>query len=222
MSSPVSVDNISVTAVSDENEEKPTISVGEIVSNVEEKSFDSIKEAASEAIESAVNEAVEGIIEENVSDSVAEVVEAVVGGSVEEVAEKVVEEVVEKIVDEVFDGLVSKLDLKIGSLEITPQSVMSVVRFAMEVVEATELKGNEQKDMVLRLLRHAITVAPISDEKEALCLQIIDDGVVSNTIDIIVAATQGELEVNTVVENVVEIAADTGCCGLFAFLQKRK
>lgn len=222
MSSHAITDNVSVTAVIDENEEKPTLSVGEIIANIEENSLDSIKKAAGEAIESTVNNAVEGVIEEHVTEHVAEVVEAVVGGSLEEVAEKVAEEVVEKVVDEVFDGLVSKLDLKIGSLEITPQSVMSVVRFAMEVVESTQLKGNEQKDMVLRLLRHVITVAPISDEKEALCLQIIDDGVVSNTIDIIVAATQGQLEVNTVVENVVEIAADTGCCGLLALLQKKK
>ena len=222
MSSPTSTDNVSITAVADENEEKPSLSVEEIVTSIEEKSLDSIKEAATDIIESTVNNVVDDVINEHVSESVTKVVEAVVGADVEEVAEKVVEEVAEKVVDEVFDGLVSKLDLKIGSLEITPQSVMSVVRFAMEVVEATELKGSEQKDMVLRLLRHVITVAPISDEKEALCLQIIDDGVVSNTIDIIVAATQGQLEVNTVVENVVDIAADTGCCGLFAFLQKKK
>lgn len=214
MSSPTSPTNTSVTAVVDSNEDKSVASVEEIVTELKEGNVDAVKEAVSDVVSTTVND----VVSEAVAETVPDVVTDVIGT---EVVDKVVDAVSEKVVDTVFDGLMEKLNVKVGSLEITPQTVMSVVRYAMEVVEASELKGEEQKNMVLRLLKEAITVAPISDEKEALCLQMIEDGVVANTIDIIVAATHGELEVNTVVENVVEIATNTGCCGLLSLLSKK-
>jgi hypothetical protein len=198
----------STTAVAD------ALSVGDVVATIEETTLENVEEKAEESVEEVV-EVVKEKVEELVSNAVEEVVE-------NEVVQELVETVAEQVVDKAFDDLVEKLNVKIGSVEITPQSVMMVVRFAMEVVEATELKGAEQKAMVLRLLEHVIRVAPISDEKEKLCLDMLSEGVVSNTIDIIVQATRGELDVNTVVENAVEIAASTGCCGLLSLMKTKK
>lgn len=178
---------------------------------------------SSETVSTVVSDVdVEVVVEEakdRVNDVISESVEEVVANKV---VQGLVESVAEQVVDKAFNDLVEKLNVKIGNLEITPQSIMMVVRFSMEVVETTELKGKEQKEMVLRLLEHVIRVAPISDEKEALCLNMLKEGVVSNTIDIIVDATQGKLDINTVVENAVEIATSSGCCGLLSLITPKK
>jgi len=55
--------------------------------------------------------------------------------------------------------------------------------------------------------------APISDDKEKLLLDLIDNGILANTIELVVDATKGEIDVN----NVTQVAA--GCCA--TFLKKR-
>ena len=108
-----------------------------------------------------------------------------------------------------FDHCMQMLKYKLQDTEITLENIMTVVKFAMEVVEVTELKGDEQKDMAICLVRTLVVEAPISDEKEKLLLDIIDQGVLGNTVDLVVDASKGNLKVN----QVVKVAA--GCCAAF-------
>ena len=116
--------------------------------------------------------------------------------------------------DEVFEELYSQLISKIGDLQVNSRSTMLAMRYGMELVEATKLKGEEQKQMVLKMVRKLIIDAPISDEKEKLCLDLIDDGIMSQTIDLIIDATRGNLSINSAINKVVDIAKTTKCCGL--------
>ena len=118
-------------------------------------------------------------------------------------------------VDEIFETLLQKLRFKIGNLEINGRSIMVFMRYAMEIVEVTQLKGEEQKQMVLRLLERVVRDAPISDKKEALCLKLINGGTVGQTIDIVVDATRGNLDINSIANAAVGAMVSTGCCGLF-------
>ena len=102
-----------------------------------------------------------------------------------------------------------KLNEKIGDMEINAQTIMTVTKFSMEVVEATKLKGAAQKELAISLVRQVIVEAPISDEKEKLLLDMIDQGILANTIELVVAASKGNLDINMVV------AVATGCCKLF-------
>ena len=79
----------------------------------------------------------------------------------------------------------------------------------MEVVEATKLKGAAQKELAISLVRQVIVEAPISDEKEKLLLDMIDQGILANTIELVLAASKGNLDINAVV------AVASGCCKLF-------
>ena|ERR1711991_303923 len=108
-----------------------------------------------------------------------------------------------------FDHCMQMLKHKLQETEITVENIMTVVKFAMEVVEVTELKGDEQKNMAIDLVRRVVVEAPISDEKEKLLLDIIDQGVLGNTVDLVVDASKGNLKIN----NVVKVA--TGCCAAF-------
>lgn len=98
---------------------------------------------------------------------------------------------------------------KLQDTEITIENIMTVVKFSIEVVEITELKGEEQKNMAICLVRTLVIEAPISDEKEKLLLDIIDQGVLGNTVDLVIDASKGNLKIN----KIVKIAS--GCCAAF-------
>ena len=102
-----------------------------------------------------------------------------------------------------------KLKEKIGDMEINAQTIIKVLQFAMEVMEATKVKGPAQRDLAIKLVRQIVTDAPISDEKEKLLLDMIDQGILANTIELVVAASKGNLDINAVV------AVASGCCKLF-------
>ena len=60
--------------------------------------------------------------------------------------------------------------------------------------------------MNMKTLNGAQLDAPITDEKEKLLLDLCDEGILGNTIDMIVAASKGELDINTAAK------VATGCC----------
>jgi hypothetical protein len=126
------------------------------------------------------------------------------------------EEISNLLIAVAFDTSFKKLNEKLESrnIEITPRSITIVIKICMEIAEATRLKGKEQKVLVERLVKKVVKDAPISDEKEKLLLDMIEEGVVGDVIDLVISATKGELDINA-----VEKAA-VGCC--LALLKSRK
>jgi hypothetical protein len=126
------------------------------------------------------------------------------------------EEISNLLIAVAFDTSFKKLNEKLESrnIEITPGSITIVIKICMEIAEATRLKGKEQKVLVERLVKKVVKDAPISDEKEKLLLDMIEEGVVGDVIDLVISATKGELDINA-----VEKAA-VGCC--LALLKSRK
>jgi len=126
------------------------------------------------------------------------------------------EEISNLLIAVAFDTSFKKLneELESRNIEITPRSITIVIKICMEIAEATRLKGKEQKVLVERLVKKVVKDAPISDEKEKLLLDMIEEGVVGDVIDLVISATKGELDINA-----VEKAA-VGCC--LALLKSRK
>lgn len=125
-----------------------------------------------------------------------------------------VELVAASLLDPVFEHALEQVKSRIGVSEVSAQSLVLVVKYAMEVVELVDLKGSEQRELALRLVRRVVQDAPISDEKEKLCLDMIDSGAVGQTIDLVIDATNGHVNVN----QVARVAEN--CC--FTFLSSRK
>ena len=84
----------------------------------------------------------------------------------------------------------------------------------MEIVEATKLKGKEQKVLVERIVRKIVNDSPLEESKKSIVISMLDEGIVGDVIDLVVSATKGELDIN----GVEKVA--TGCC--LAFLKSRK
>ena len=115
-----------------------------------------------------------------------------------------------------FDAALLKLQstLKERNIEVSSKTITQIVKIAMEIVEATKLKGKEQKVLVERIVRKIVNDSPLEDSKKSIVISILDEGIVGEVIDLVVSATKGELDINTV-EKVA-----TGCC--LAFLKSRK
>ena len=96
-------------------------------------------------------------------------------------------------------------------MNITPDNIVLVLRYAMEIVELTELKGQDQKHMAIRLIRSVITDSNLEDSKKKICFQMLDANVIERTIDLIIDATKGRLLVNR--DEIIDTAQV--CCGFF-------
>lgn len=113
-----------------------------------------------------------------------------------------------------LQDVVNTVVTRLGGREVSPQTLMVVVKYAMEVVELTKLKGSEQRQMVVDVVKQVVVDAPISDEREKLCLDMIESGVLGQTVDLVVDASKGHLDINRVA-SLVE-----NCC--FSFLGSRR
>jgi regulator of RNase E activity RraB len=102
---------------------------------------------------------------------------------------------------------------KMGDIEVNPENIMTILKFTMEVAEVTELKGEAQKILCIKLLRDIIVAAPITDIKEEFLLNMVDNGTVGNTIDLVIGATKGQLDINTITQ------VGSTCC--LAFMKRR-
>ena len=74
--------------------------------------------------------------------------------------------------------------------------IFHYLKVILENVERENLKGNEKKDLAIRILEDIIKTSDLDDAKQTYCLSLIEHGVVSNSIDLIISAASGDLEVN--------------------------
>ena len=126
------------------------------------------------------------------------------------------EEVSNILVAAAYDSALLKLQstLKERNIEVSSKTITQIVKIAMEIVEATKLKGKEQKVLVERIVRKIVNDSPLEESKKSIVISMLDEGIVGDVIDLVVSATKGELDINSV-EKVA-----TGCC--LAFLKSRK
>lgn len=158
-----------------------------------------------------------------VANEVAEAVEAT------EVAEAVVavEEIQVGLTDQEIDRCFTALKNAVKNTNVLPSTLTDILRYAMEVVELSNVKGSKRRELAIMLVRKVIDgQESLSDKDKQLCLDIVDSGVLSNTVDLVIDASKGKLDLNKVVELVgatVEVGADNcGNCFPFSLFKKNK
>lgn len=102
-----------------------------------------------------------------------------------------------------------------SGIKLSPTTVMSVLRLAMEAVEGSPIKGADQKDLAVKVVLEIANSVGLPADQLAVITALVDGGFVSDTIDLVIAASQGKLNVN----QVVEVAQ--GCFGA-CFRRKKK
>ena len=97
----------------------------------------------------------------------------------------------------IYDTTLETIKEKVSVITIRPAVLHLIIKYVMESIEETPIKGAEQKEMALKLIR-AIVVDFTNGEDEKVLRQLLDDGTISNMIDLIVDATRGKLNINTI------------------------
>ena len=142
-------------------------------------------------------------------------------GDIADIEATVIETVEEhggEFAGEMVELAISELKVRIGDTQIVPAKFMTIVRYAMEIVEQRPVKGEAQKRLVMRILTDLLAAADMDADDKAMCQSLMASGSVENTIDLVIDATHGNLNVNAAAE------VATGCflsC-LKAFLSRKK
>ena len=93
-----------------------------------------------------------------------------------------------------FDELLRIFKQKIEGIIITYNTFTTIILYAMEIIEFTQLKGEEQKTIVILLVTRVIEDSDLSDKH--IYLELIQTGFVDRTIEMIISATKGKLNIN--------------------------
>ncbi len=191
--------------------------------NKSDESVELVLHDAEGKLEGKADEALDHALDviENKVDNVIESIENEQVAAVAEVAVDIVKDIAseegKKLIDLAGDKVFEKLEEQAKSVGVKRGTLAVLLRFIMEAVEETPVKGAEQKEYAIRLLRGLIESQAVEPERGAL-LDAIDSGAVSGTIDLIVAATRGELNVN----QVAEVATSCVPCCISLFSKKSK
>ena len=80
-------------------------------------------------------------------------------------------------------------------------TLVDIIENVLEVVELTKLKGSSKKDFALKLVEKCIEYLPDSrfDLKNNI-QQNINNGLISDTIDLIIKASKQELKINSIAD----------------------
>ena len=84
--------------------------------------------------------------------------------------------------------------------KISVDTLNIVIKFVIESIEKTSLKGTKQKELAIEIIRSLVNDliedrSELTTEKKLL-LAIIDSGSLGNTIDLIIDASNGNININ--------------------------
>ena len=96
--------------------------------------------------------------------------------------------------------VVEKVRVEMGkrNISISKSTIIGIMRITMEVIENEPVKGKTQKELAISVVGDIVDNSSMDDESKRICRIIIDTGVLSDTIDTVVDATRGRLNINKV------------------------
>ena len=95
----------------------------------------------------------------------------------------------------IYEKILIKVKEKMSVMKLRSSTLHLIIKYVMEEIEESPVKGTEQKEMALKILRELV-VDLTENEDEKVLTQLLDDGTISNMIDLIVDATKGKLNIN--------------------------
>ena len=98
-----------------------------------------------------------------------------------------------------FKNVTEILKQRLRDVSIKPNTLHLIIKYIMELIEETPIKGIEQKEFSLKVMRELFRDLT-EGEDELVLLKLLDDGSISNIIDLVVDATNGKLNINAVIK----------------------
>ncbi len=82
---------------------------------------------------------------------------------------------------------------------IKPSTLYKVIGLTMEAVEDTPVKGPEQKEFAIKVIKTLVEELPENYPEKTFLVESITSGTIDGTIELVVAASKNELTINQVV-----------------------
>lgn len=92
--------------------------------------------------------------------------------------------------------LVVVLKDRIGLTKISATTIHIVLKEAMELVEELQIPGSEKKDNVIKIVKTLVNDLVEEGAEKDLINSMIENQLIENTIDLVVSATRGQLNLN--------------------------
>lgn len=106
------------------------------------------------------------------------------------------QQIINKLIEEIEkeEGFEKSENQRIVTI-LNRQDIFRMLRKVMEKLEVEKITGNEKKEIAEIVLRHFVGYIPDPNIRTVL-LAMIDNGFVSDTIDLVIDATKEKLNVN--------------------------
>lgn len=101
--------------------------------------------------------------------------------------------------ENLLSNALNELEKKVSSIDIATTTLPEIIKEAMQIVEKTTIKGTQQREFVIKLLRKLFKDLT-DNEEEILLLKLIDNGTVCNMIDLVVDASKGKIDINKTIK----------------------
>ena len=123
------------------------------------------------------------------------------------------------ILDVIQDKIILTLD-KINDIN----QVFDYVKLIMEALEPQPIPGKTKKVLALNILRNIMAQSELEETKKAECIALIDNNIISNAIDVIIAAASGKMEINMPTLSTASATCSNFIipCGLSLLTRKQK
>ena len=99
------------------------------------------------------------------------------------------------LVKAVLEKVKSTLVEKAEKLE-DEHSLFKVLKVVMESIEIEEMQELGKKELAESVLKALVEESGMSSEKKKICLDLVVSGTIGDTMELVVAATKGELAIN--------------------------
>ena len=104
----------------------------------------------------------------------------------------------EKITDELYQSFSKKINEKMEKVGIKPSTLHIVIKYIIEEVEMMPVKGIFQKQLALRLINELINNLSDDNPDKQILRSLYDSESISNTIELVVSASKGQININHV------------------------
>ena len=96
----------------------------------------------------------------------------------------------------ILDDILQKLNRRIEHLEVSINDIIPILQHILEIVEETILKGPQKKGLAISLLKQVINNSDLKKEDKEECYIVINNGIISDTIDLVISASKNNIKVN--------------------------
>ena len=113
-------------------------------------------------------------------------------------AQEVIQTQTKSVADDLFVNVSNEINKKMTDIGLNVKTLHILIKYVMEATEKTPLKGKAQKDFALRLIKDLIDNMDESNPDKKVLLNLYETDSISNTIELVVCASKGELGINQV------------------------